>query len=243
MARNPDWSRDELILALDLYMRRRSKLPSESDPEITGLSELLRKLAGPSLKEFTNFRSPDAVAMKLGNIQSIDPQYRAAGLKGLPRGARGDASVWAEFANRPAVLKAAAEAIRKAADAGETLTGLYGDDEDDDADAPEGRLLTRMHRRRERDGKLPRRKKAQVLKRTGKLACEGCGFEFKAYGPRGETFAEVHHKRAVQDLRPGDRTKLSDLAILCANCHRMVHVKRPWLSLEELARIAPRRHG
>jgi 5-methylcytosine-specific restriction protein A len=35
-------------------------------------------------------------------------------------------------------------------------------------------------------------------------------------------------------LRPGAKTRLSDLHLLCANCHRMVHAKRPWLTLDEL---------
>ncbi|MEX2447811.1 MAG: hypothetical protein WD404_03595 [Solirubrobacterales bacterium] len=30
------------------------------------------------------------------------------------------------------------------------------------------------------------------------------------------------------------RRMSEDLALLCANCHRMVHAKRPWLSVEQL---------
>ena len=32
-------------------------------------------------------------------------------------------------------------------------------------------------------------------------------------------------------------TKLEDLALICANCHRMIHAQKPWLSVEELRAI------
>ncbi len=54
------------------------------------------------------------------------------------------------------------------------------------------------------------------------------------YGDVGHGFIEVHHVRPVHELQPGDKTKLSDLALVCANCHRMIHRRRPWLSMDEL---------
>ena len=58
----------------------------------------------------------------------------------------------------------------------------------------------------------------------GALRCEGCGFDFAAtYGELGHGFAECHHVVPLADLRAGSRTRLSDLVILCANCHRMIH--------------------
>ena len=55
-----------------------------------------------------------------------------------------------------------------------------------------------------------------------------------AYGERGDGFIECHHTIPVRDLRPGSRTRLSDLALVCANCHRMIHRRSPWLTVEEL---------
>ncbi len=93
-----------------------------------------------------------------------------------------------------------------------------------DFEASEGRLLTRIHRARERNQGLVRRKKQQVLRETGALRCEACGFDFaQAYGALGEGFAECHHLIPLAKLRPRSRTQLKDLAILCANCHRMIH--------------------
>jgi len=243
MRRSPPWSRDELILAFDLYMRRRTKLPNTAEPEVTELSVLLRQMAGEAAKEFENYRSADAVLMKLANLQSIDPEYLKAGKKSLPNGAQGDEDVWADFANRPKELHEAALAIRAAVSAGATVEPTGDDSGEDDDEAPEGRILARMHKRRERSRKLINKKKTRVLKETGKLACEACSFEFKAYGDRGADFIEVHHTKPVYELLPDAKTKLEDLAVLCANCHRILHRKRPWLTLAELKIIAPDRHG
>jgi 5-methylcytosine-specific restriction protein A len=55
------------------------------------------------------------------------------------------------------------------------------------------------------------------------------------YGDLGAGFAECHHKLP---LAAGERrTLLSDLAIVCANCHRMLHRRSPWLTVEELQEI------
>ncbi|MFZ6640777.1 HNH endonuclease [Undibacterium sp. TC4M20W] len=92
-----------------------------------------------------------------------------------------------------------------------------------------------MHTRRERNAKLIKKKKESVLKATGKLACEGCGFDFmRFYGPLGDGFIECHHRRALSTLVESKNTKLDDLAMVCANCHRMLHRIRPWKTIEEL---------
>ena len=92
-------------------------------------------------------------------------------------------------------------------------------------------------RYRERDPSLVKRKKDRVLAAHGVIACEACGFDFgKAYGERGDGFIECHHTKPVSELEPGGRTNLADLALVCSNCHRMIHRRRPWLSIEALKR-------
>ncbi|VUF13576.1 HNH endonuclease [Methylobacterium dankookense] len=77
-----------------------------------------------------------------------------------------------------------------------------------------------------------------ILNEHGALRCEACGFDFSArYGERGHGFIECHHTKPVSSLSAGERTKSQDLALLCANCHRMIHVARPWLSLSDLRAI------
>jgi predicted HNH restriction endonuclease len=66
--------------------------------------------------------------------------------------------------------------------------------------------------------------------------CAGCEFDFgKVYGQHGEGFIEVHHAIPLADHGVRETDPKTDLIVLCANCHRMVHRKRGvCLSLDEL---------
>ena len=91
---------------------------------------------------------------------------------------------------------------------------------------------------RERNSKIVRKKKDTVVASNGKLVCEVCGFDFQAkYGELGEGFAECHHEVPVSELKPGQRTKMEELRIVCSNCHRMIHRKKPWKSIADLQRL------
>ncbi|MGF7234005.1 MAG: HNH endonuclease [Frankia sp.] len=74
----------------------------------------------------------------------------------------------------------------------------------------------------------------QKIAKVKFLRCEVCGFDFeKTYGSRGAGYIECHH--IVPLHTTGQRaTKLDDLALICANCHRMIHRGTPWLSPDEL---------
>jgi 5-methylcytosine-specific restriction enzyme A len=227
MARNPTWTRDERILALDLYQRLRQVGPAHSD--VIALSDYLRSLPlAASAGNLATYRNPDSVAMKLGNYAALDPNYSGVGLE---RGGRGDREVWDAFAHDPSHLIAVAAAIRRAvAENGPALVEPAEDEEG----VPEGSLLFRQHVRRERNRTLIRRKKAEVLSSTGTLACEVCAFDFgDRYGEHGRGYAECHHRLPLSQAGPS-RTRLKDLAIVCANCHRMLHRGDPWPSIEGL---------
>lgn len=115
-------------------------------------------------------------------------------------------------------------------------TTWFGQDADNYLEeAPEGRLLIRMHLSRERNRDLVESKRRQALKKYGLLRCEVCGFDFAAYyGSRGVGFIECHHTKPVATLAAGDVTHIDDLALVCANCHRIIHRSRPWISVEYL---------
>jgi hypothetical protein len=102
--------------------------------------------------------------------------------------------------------------------------------------AEEGGIVLRQHRARERDAAIVRAKKEQVKAETGRLACEGCDLDFgERYGLLGDGFIECHHTLA---LAAGTRTTgLSDLAIVCPNCHRMIHRTRPMLTIEQVREL------
>ena len=230
--RNPPWTRDELILALDLYLRRRDNLPGHGSPEVVELSGFLNQMGSALGRSVADtYRNVNGVYMKLMNYRRIDPLYLETGKIGLARGNKDEAVVWDLFASDPLHLSTVCQAIRNAA----AFMSLPDVDEPEIHDAPEGRILTRMHRYRERDKGLVQKAKKAALKRYGRLACEACGFDFKeAYGARGDGLIDVHHTRPLHTVTENHRTNVEDLALLCANCHRIVHAKREWLTVQEV---------
>ena len=105
--------------------------------------------------------------------------------------------------------------------------------------ANEGRILTRVHRVRERNQGLVHLKKEQFQDtHAGHLYCEACRFDFAdSYPEHGEGFIECHHIKPLSQLQPNTQTSVEDLALLCANCHRMVHYRSPWLTMDGLSRL------
>ena len=124
------------------------------------------------------------------------------------------------------------------ANAGEgALEGAF-DSAGDEYQAREGALHERLHRYRERDRELVRRAKKRFEEEHGRLFCQTCNFSFAdRYGSLGEHYIEAHHTRPVAEMEAGEVTRVEDLALLCANCHRMVHRRRPALSLAELREV------
>ncbi len=109
---------------------------------------------------------------------------------------------------------------------------------DEDEEAPEGEILLRLHKSRERSTSLIRKKKALGLQKHGYISCEICGFVFNEhYGSLGDGFIECHHTIPISRLIPGESTKLKELALVCANCHRMLHRGGELLTIEKLQEI------
>lgn len=110
---------------------------------------------------------------------------------------------------------------------------------------PEGRVFERRHMARERSQTLVRTAKEMRLRERGVLTCEVCGFDFaKVYGETGQGFIEAHHTIPVADLDENASTHLDDIALVCANCHRMLHRRRPWLTMADLRQLVlPARGG
>ncbi len=101
----------------------------------------------------------------------------------------------------------------------------------DDGVYTEGARRLTTHERVERSPKV--RSRALAIHGT---TCSICGFSFaEAYGPIGEGFAEVHHlvplSATTKAIRVDPRT---DVVVVCANCHRMLHRRNPPLIPEVL---------
>ena len=159
-----------------------------------------------------------------------------------------DETIWNEFANDLPRLQTVAWAIRSSA-----MTIRYQQatshnrcracavpkaDEDEEA-YPEGRIIYRVHRSRERNSTLVEQKKQKALKAFHALRCEVCGFAYEEkYGELGRGFIECHHNTPVSHMRPDQKTRTGDLALVCADCHRMLHRGGELLTVDALRRIA-----
>jgi 5-methylcytosine-specific restriction enzyme A len=231
---NPDWQFDELILALDLYLRWRPRQPPSGHPDLVALSALLRRLPiHPPDARAESFRNVNSVRRKLGDFTDPDPEYTGKPTKG----GEGVHLVWARFADEPNDLTAAVTRITATGDGDAPLLAP----EEDEAGAVEGRILFRQHRVRERDPGLVRKKKQQSSAKVGGLGCEVCGLDFgERYGVLGEGFIECHHMVPLADA-PERKTRTDDLALVCSNCHRMLHRSRPMLSVADLRDLVMRR--
>jgi hypothetical protein len=108
------------------------------------------------------------------------------------------------------------------------------------AEAAEGQRRLILHLQRERNQRLVRIKK----KHAASLDCELCGFSFaRAYGGFASDYCEVHHLLPLSDDKRIGRTRLEDLAIVCANCHRVVHLANPPHTLDEVRALLTTRGG
>lgn len=229
--KNPNWTKDELILALELYFRDETAIGNKNHPEVIRLSQILNSLPihSDGVQE-ANFRNPTGVAMKLSNYLRFDPSYKG---KGLDRGNKMEEVVWNMYSSDIDALTKVKNAI--IGNINFLKESRSSQIEDSLEEASEGKVLTRVHKTRERNKAIVKKKKESVLRKTGALKCETCSFDFKEiYGELGEGFAECHHKKPVSQLKNNEKTKLDDLAILCANCHRMIHRSKPWKTIDEL---------
>ena len=211
------WSRDELILVLDLYfeMDYASAAP-EGDERIASLARTLSSLPLRDEDDAPSERNERDVSLILGDYLRFDPEHAVIKAR---IGEKAE-QVWEAFANDRDRLQQTAESIRRNAD----VVPMQGSDLEDEIEFDEGRILTRIHFARERNATLVATKRRLVLTQTGKLECEACGFDFHAvYGELGEGYAECHHTAPVATLNPGTNTRLTDLCLLCSNCHRMMH--------------------
>ena len=226
---NPNWTRDEVILALDLYFDCKGSIPGQSDPRVKALSDLLRAFPhhGAAARK-ASFRNPDGVAFKLQNLRQV-----ATG-KGLGNVSRTDRSIWDELGRDPKRTRHLASLIRAGI---EVVEDVKEDSNNDDVFA-EGKVVTETHVRRERDPKL-RKRLLEQRRDSGGLRCDVCWCTEAGHAPNlRESIFEAHH---ILPLSAGEerKTQLKDMALLCANCHRMVHraiaQSKRWLSIEEAA--------
>lgn len=104
-----------------------------------------------------------------------------------------------------------------------------------DISVTEGELRLVKHMMKERNHEIVKQKKQQAIQ-MNTLKCEVCTFSFpKIYDAN---FIECHHIIPIGDSGVR-KTTLEDLALVCANCHRMLHTKfnGQYLSIEQLSKL------
>lgn len=94
MSERANWTREEVIEALSLYCQIPFGQIYAKNPAIQSLARKLH-------------RSPNAVALKMSNLASLDPTLTARGISGMKHGAAIDRVVWNEMFGRWDELAAA----------------------------------------------------------------------------------------------------------------------------------------
>ena len=105
-----------------------------------------------------------------------------------------------------------------------------------EGDTIEERRRYRQHRKIERAGNA-----AKLAKKAHGHVCQACGIDFgKIYGEAGQNYIEAHHLLPLSELPediPVSLDPKKDFAVLCANCHRMIHRKNGPKTIAELREI------
>lgn len=217
MPRDFSWTEDEVLVVADVVDRagwRGIRATSESAIELSGL--LQRARVHPVEGRADDFRSPSSVQRKAEDIRTLHPDY-----KGVPtRGGSLTAAVVERWLEDPAAGRRDAAVARQLMESGEVLEPAT----DQESAASEGRLIAAWVRRRERDPAIRRHKLEDVAKSGRPRDCEVCGFNFdRVYGAdHAVGYVEVRHVVPLH-VSGLTTTRLDDLVLLCANCHRMLH--------------------
>ncbi len=93
-----NWTREELILAFNLYLKIPFGKMSRTNKDIIHLASLIG-------------RTSSSVALRLVNFASVDPVLQARGIKGMVGGAKVVSPIWDEFYNNQEELVYLSEKI------------------------------------------------------------------------------------------------------------------------------------
>lgn len=98
----------------------------------------------------------------------------------------------------------------------------------------EGKLVQVLVNRYERSQKA----RLQCISYYGKK-CSACNFDFEeVYGGIANDFIHVHHKTQLSDVgEEYEINPIEDLIPVCANCHSVIHLAKPALTIEELKKL------
>ncbi|MFR3912849.1 MAG: HNH endonuclease, partial [Clostridium paraputrificum] len=103
---------------------------------------------------------------------------------------------------------------------GDIIQGYSENFEDeffDNVELEEGEAYKKYIRIKERNKKVRKLKIEEFISKNGRVFCEVCGIDELVV-------LDVHHEKIkVSNMKEKHKTSLSDLRILCSNCHRKLH--------------------
>lgn len=207
------FTRDEVILALDvLYSSNNGRVTADSE-EIKELSRLLNRLPiHPVENRRSDFRNNTGIARQIMlyrsncNTGKRDPNVGILFFE-----------VAFEYENKLGELHLVAQAIRKNERA---FVSLFGSPLEDDG-FPEGTLLGHLHRMIEqRDG----------AKQTVKDHCGICNSRPVLCYRNGDQLLQNHLLVAPTVMEHSKRYGADNFLTVCPTCHAALHRYRPWLS-------------
>lgn len=235
MSTKHDWTREELILALDLYFETDYGQMHGRNPKIKELSSLLREYARQQKIPINDrFRSVNSVALKLANFKKLDQNFSG---KGMRDGAGMDKVIWKEFYRHRNKLKKEAGLIRKKLQKNPAIKNHLALQESRVL-SEDKLLLEKYHKHRESDPILNKRKIEITLAAHGVLQCEACNLDFfSVYGELGKEIVELHFIRDFSSLLDASELTAEDLSIVCGNCHKVLDKNLNVISLQDLKRI------
>jgi len=224
MEKRINWTREEYILALELYLKYPKSAPSKSDPILLEYSRLMRSLHPPSAASDPSFRNENGVYLRLMNFRAVDPYWTSQGKVGMTSGKTGKCKeIWEEFEGSHEIVFELATQIKTEITAGSIISKELMPVDSDQKSAQEGKWVLAKHFRRERSPVLRKKKLYEQMTQKGLNYCEACNQDGSDYNCEPEKILEVHHTVPLHKNAAEVETKLSDLQILCANCHKAVH--------------------
>lgn len=213
---NASFTRDEVILALDVLHSNGGIAPEPESAEIQQLSRLLHRLPiHPVATRKKDFRTPTGVQAQISRYQ-----HRYENMVGVMF-----YKIDSEFENRYDELHAIAKAIRRNVAAFEET--IFGDPLEGE-EFPEGILLGHLHRI------VETRDSAKLV--PGKR-CEICQIDTSDIYPGYSSLMSMHLAVPITELDGNRRYQAKEFITVCPNCHAALHRRRPWLTKENCGEL------
>lgn len=235
--KNPDWTREELILALNLYFDLDQGQMHKGHPDVVRLSNELRELnIHTEIPDSQKFRNPSGISRRLGNFKTMDSGYKGEGLVNSGKLAK---EIFKEFDHHRDKLRKEADFIRqlnlkpkseKKTNPSEQKVNYKSE------------FLFQFHKNKEKDPLVNKIKKEMVLANSKTLKCEVCSYNsVSVFGELGNDLMEIHYNKELKTDPGLEASSMEDFIIVCSNCHKALDKIYGLLNADDLRIIIRKR--